>query len=140
MNHEKAKTKGWATRKSRIIRQMAYWSGAYVLTMAVATFGPKLLWDYNQLLTIGAIILNFLAGIGMILVNIRHLNVLDEMMKKIQLEAMGLSLSVAVVAGLSYSLLDITNIIPFDAEIGHLVILIGIVYLASIAVNLRRYQ
>jgi len=140
MNNNNAKTKDWSTRKNRIIYRLAYWSGAYVVTMAVANFGPRLLWDYNQLLTIGAIILNLLAGIGMILVNIQHLNVLDELMKKIQLEAMGLSLGVAIVAGLSYSLLDTTNIIPFDAEIAHLVILVGLVYLTSIVVNLRRYR
>jgi len=140
MNNNNAKTKDWPTRKNRIIYRLAYWSGAYVVTMAVANFGPRLLWDYDQLLTIGAIILNLLAGIGMILVNIQHLNVLDELMKKIQLEAMGLSLGVAIVAGLSYSLLDTTNIIPFDAEIAHLVILVGLVYLTSIFVNLRRYR
>lgn len=135
-----AKSKDWTARKSTIVRHMAYWSGSYVITMALATFGPEFLWDYNQPLTIGGILLNLIAGIGMIVSNIRYLDVLDEMMKKIQLEAMGLSLGVAIVAGLSYSLLDITNIIPFDAEISFLVMLIGVVYLASLAINLRRYR
>lgn len=62
------------------------------------------------------------------------------MMQKVQLEAMGISLGVAVVGGISYFLMDVTNVIPFDAEIGGLVILIGVTYLISVFVNIRMYK
>ena len=76
----------------------------------------------------------------MILANKRHINSLDELQRKIQLEAMGISLGTAVVFGLSYSLLDTTNVITYNADISHLVILIGITYLASILIGNMRYR
>ena len=76
----------------------------------------------------------------MILANKRHLNGLDEMQRKIQLEAMALSLGVGVVGGLSYSMLDVTNVISYDAEISHLVILIGLTYLAGTITGQFRYR
>jgi hypothetical protein len=78
-------------------------------------------------------------GLGMILSNKNYLLKLDELMQRIQLEAMGVTLGIGVVAGLSYSLLDTTNLIAADAEIGFLVLLMGVVYLSSIAISQRRY-
>lgn len=119
--------------------RLGIWTAAWVGTMAIATFGPTYLWDH-QSLTITAVIINLVIGLGLILANIRHLRSLDEMMQRIQLEAMGLALGVAVIAGLSYSLLDTTNIIAADAQISYLVILISIVYLGSVVINMRRYK
>ena len=62
------------------------------------------------------------------------------MMQKVQLEAMGISLGVAIVGGIAYSMMDVTNVIPFDAEIGGLVGLIGITYLVSVFINMKRYK
>lgn len=103
-----------------------FWSGTF--------------WGENNLINLSVILLNIGVGIGMINANIKHLNTLDEMMKKVQLEAMGISLGAAVVGGIAYSMLDATNVIPFDAEIGFLVMLIGISYMISLAINLRRYK
>jgi xanthosine utilization system XapX-like protein len=44
-----------------------------------------------------------------------------------------------VVVGITYSLLDITNLIPMDAEIGILVGFMGITYLIALLVNRKRY-
>jgi hypothetical protein len=61
-------------------------------------------------------------------------------MQKIQLQSMGIALGVGVVGGLTYSTLDITNLIAMDAEIGFLVMLISITYLAAIFINHKRFQ
>ena len=76
----------------------------------------------------------------MIHANKIHLKGLDEMQQKIQMEGMALSLGVGLVCGLSYSLLDTTNLISFDAEISHLVILMGLTYLTGIILGHRRYR
>lgn len=126
------------TRKNTL--NLALWTGAWVITMAISTFGSLLIWKGNNTFTALAILLNFLVGIGMILANIRHLKGLDELQRKIQLEAMGIALGLAVVAGLAYSSLDQTNIISYDAEISHLVILIGVTYMAGILIGNSRYR
>jgi hypothetical protein len=116
------------------------WTLAWLVTMAIAAFGPIFIWEYSKFPTIAAIVINLAVGVGMIFANIRHQKGLDEMHQKIQLEAMGLSLGVGIVAGLSYSLLDTTNVISTDAEISYLVILMGLTYAAGVAAGLRKYR
>ena len=140
MNSNKEHSKDWKARISKATAHLAGWTAGWVITMALAAFGPIYLWDNRQWLTIMAILLNLGIGLGMIVANIRHLQMQDEMMQKIQLQAMALALGVGVVGGLSYSMLDTTNIISSDAEIPYLVILISITYLVSLFVNRRRYQ
>ena len=55
-------------------------------------------------------------------------------------EAMALSLGVGLVVGLSYSTMDVTNLIAFDAEISHLVILVGLTSGVGVFAGLRKYQ
>ena len=126
--------------KKKRLKQLAFWTMLWTLTMAVASFGPKFLWDGNTLLTILAILVNLTIGVGMILMNRKLIMEGDELEKKIQLESMGLTLGLAVVVGLSYSLLDSTNLISMDAEIGFLVIFIGLTYMTSLALNNKKYQ
>lgn len=130
----------WATRNSQNTRMLAYWNGAWVVTMAIATFGPIFLWDSASALTIILIIVNLLVGIGMIVANKRHLQGLDEMHQKIQYQAMALALGVGLVVGLSYSLLDTTNYIAADAEISHLVIVMALTYFIATLIGHRRYR
>ncbi len=119
---------------------MAFWTFAWTASMALATFGPKYIWAENTAFTVIAILLNAGLGAGMILANIRHLKGLDELHQRIQLEAMAVALGVGVVGGLSYSLLDTTNVMQGDAEISVLVILIGLTYLAGSIVGQFRYR
>jgi hypothetical protein len=121
------------------IVQLATWTGLWVISQAIAAFGPMFLWDQQPTLTLIAIIGTLIFGLGMIRANIVHLRSLDELQQKIHLEAMGLTLGLVLVFGLSYSLLDTTNLIPFDAEISVVVIFMGLTYLAAVMVNNWRY-
>ena len=76
----------------------------------------------------------------MILANRKFINSGDELQKKIQLESLGLSLGLAVIVGLSYSLLDQMNLISGNAEISVLVLFIGITYLVTMTVNNKKYK
>lgn len=129
----------WAEQMRKNTRHLAVWTITWTASMAMATFGPMFFWE-SQSLTIIGIILNLGIGIGMILANMRHINGLDEMQKKIQLEAMAIALGVGIITGLSYSLLDQTNVINMDAEISHLVILIGLTYIIAIFIGRIKYK
>lgn len=130
----------WSKQTSRSTVRLATWTILWVVTVAVPAFGPELFWGENDLINLLVILLNVGVGAGMIIANIRHIKMQDEMMQKVQLEAMGISLGVAVVGGIAYSMLDATNVIPMDAEIGFLVMLIGFTYLIALFTNLRRYK
>jgi len=118
---------------------LALWTWSWVATMAIAAFGPKYIWDDHTVLTTLAVSVNFIHGILMIFANRRMFNNFDELERKIHLESLALTLGLAVVVGLSYSLLDTTNLIAFNAEISNLVIFIGLTYLILVTVNTRRY-
>lgn len=133
-------TRNWESSNRKNTLQLGLWTAAWVISLAIATFGPIFIWNGNDSITIFALLVNLLIGIGMILVNIKHLKGLDELQRKIHLEAMGIALGVAVVLGISYSSLDTTNIISYNAEISHLVIVIGLTYLAGVIVGTMRYK
>lgn len=130
----------WTTRTKKNTTNLAVWTTAWTLSMALATFGPKFIWAENLALTVISIGMNILFGVGMILANKRYLDGLDELQRKLQLDAMALALGVGVVGGLAYSLLDTTNVIGQDAEIGLLVILISLTYLITLVIGLKRYK
>ena len=119
---------------------LALWTTLWVTTLALVVFGNLYLWSDNNTITIILLIINLLIGVGMIIANIKHLKSLDELQRKIHLEAMGLALGIALILGISYSTMDVTNLINFDAEISHLVIVIGLSYFAGVVIGQYRYR
>ncbi len=120
--------------------QLGLWTGAWVLTTAFAAFGPKFFWEFNTPLTILGVLINLGIGFGMILANKRYLNGLDELMRKIQLEAMAISLGVGLVCGLSYELLEDIKLITFEPEVSHLIMLMALTYMVGLIAGNRRYK
>jgi hypothetical protein len=53
---------------------------------------------------------------------------------------MGIALGVGLVGGMAYSTMDVTDVIPGDAEISFLVILISLTYLVSVVVGVRKFK
>ena len=131
---------GWSQNLHKSTATMARWTFGWLLTMALATFGPALIWDGKVTLTLAAVALNLIAGGGMIIANKNHLRSMDELQQKIHLESMALSLGVVLIGGLAYSTLDIANVISFDAEISHIVFLMGFTYLITMLRLNRKYQ
>ena len=130
----------WAASNKRNVVVLGYWTLAWVLSTALAVFGPKLIWDFQTTLTILGVLLNLGIGFGMILANKRHLQGLDEMHRKIFLDAGALSLGVGLVCGLSYDVLEDIRLITFEPEIAHLVILMCLTFLVGMISGHRKYQ
>jgi hypothetical protein len=130
----------WQANVKRQTVKLAWWTTAWVLSMAVATFGPHFLWGDSRGITIAGIAANLLIGFGMIRAFRNHLRSLDELDQKIQLEALSFTLGVVLVVGLAYSNLDVSNIITSDAEISYLVILMSLTYMGAIAFGKRKYR
>ncbi|SKB39001.1 hypothetical protein SAMN05660776_0904 [Salegentibacter holothuriorum] len=126
--------------RKKNLYNLAIWTWSWVATLAIATFGSKYIWDDHRVLTALAVSVNFVHGILMIIANRKMFNNFDELERKIHLESLALTLGLAVVVGLSYSLLEVTNLIANDAEISNLVIFIGLTYLILVTINTRRYR
>lgn len=132
-------TQNNSTQIKKATSTLALWTGLWVVSLAIATFGPIFIWNENIMWSLIMIITNTAIGGGMIWANVKHINVLDELQKKIQLDAMGIALGVGIVGGLSYSVLDIANVISGDAEIGFLVMLISFSYIIALLIGRNRY-
>jgi len=140
MNHANPRPTDWVTINKRNTARLAYWTSAWVMTMALAAFGPRFIWDFATLPTIMALIVNLGIGFGMIMSNSRYLQGLDEMHRKIFLDASAFTLGVGLVCGLSYELLDSTKLISFQPEISHLVVLMCLTFLVGLVFGHRKYQ
>ena len=121
-------------------KNIGVWTLLWLATLALATFGPKFIWEENVTWSMLAILINTLIGVGLIKAHMKHLNALDELQKKVHLDAMGIALGVGIVGGLSYSVMDIANVIPGDAEICYLVMLISISYMIALVIGKKRYS
>lgn len=130
----------WESNQKKNTIRLGYWTFAWVVTMAIAAFGPKLIWDFATLPTVVGVIFNLAVGFGMIMANKRHLRGLDEMHQKIFLEAGALTLGVGLVCGLSYELLEDIRLITFEPQISHLVVLMCMTFLGGMIAGQRKYQ
>ena len=116
------------------------WSLAWVLTTALAAFGPKVFWDFHTGLTVFGVLINVGVGFGMIFATKRHLQGLDEMHQKIFRDAAVLSLGVGLVCASSYELLEDIQLITFQPEISHIIILMCLTFLVGMIAGHRKYR
>lgn len=140
MKQHKTETSEWEAKSSNNSVRLLSWTAAWVLTMALAAFGPKLIWDFHTVATVLGVLLNLAVGFGMILATKRHLQGLDEMQQKIFRDAAVLSLGVGLVCALSYELLEDIRLITFEPEISHVIILMTLTFLVGMIIGKRKYR
>jgi len=126
------------TKKNTL--RLFLWTVAWVLATAGVAFGSKNLWNFNTWLTIIAVLIHIGLGLGMIRVFKQYLLGLDELQRKIQLDAMALSLGIGLVLGCSYEMLEDIKLIPFEPEIPHLLIMMSLTYVVGTVLGHRKYQ
>jgi hypothetical protein len=119
------------------LARLALWTVAWAATLALAKFGPRL-WDSAPAASWAAVVINLAVGIGWIVAHARYLRGIDELQRKIMLDALAVTLGVGWVAGFAYVVADGADLIAHDAEIGLFAALLGVVYvLASMAGHMR---
>ena len=81
-------------------------AGAWLAATALMKFGPKFLWNQVLAFTLLAIGLDVVVGVGMILANKKYVAELDELQQKVYLNALGMTVGVALIAGVPYAVMD----------------------------------
>ena len=140
MNQSRLMENGYESRIRTSTIRLAQWTGAWGAATALMAFGPKFLWNKALVLTLLSVGLNVAVGIGMILANKKYLNELDELQRKVHLNALAIAVGVAVIAGIPYSVMDAYDVLSVHAEIGHLVILMSLTYFVSYLYGAWRYR
>jgi len=140
MTKQECEKNNYQTKNNANTVKLRNWTIAWVVTMAIATFAPKFIWDFNTALTITAVIINLAVGFKMLIANRDYLRGLDEMQRTILLEAMALALGVGLVVGLSYTMLENIKLIAYKPEIPHIVFIMVITYGLAVVSGHRKYQ
>tara|TARA_B100000780_G_scaffold138673_1_gene97037 strand:- start:7888 stop:8274 length:387 start_codon:yes stop_codon:yes gene_type:complete len=118
---------------------MLAWTFAWVASIAFLTGGVNSLWDSLLITKIGLLI-NLAIGIGMIIANKNLFKTYDELQKKIQFEAMAVTLGLVVVVGLVYEVSFDFGVINKEPEFEYLMLFISFSYIASNIINAKRYS
>ena len=120
--------------------RLAFWTLAWVATLALARFGPRLLWDFQPVASRAAVAINLAAGVGWIVAHASFLRAIDELQRKIMQDALAVTLGVGWVGGFAYVAADAADLIARDVEIGVLTALLAAVYVLAIAFGQLRYR
>lgn len=139
MSNTQQKT-DWEIKQSKNISRLRNITALWLASFALAAFGPKFIWDFNTLFTIFALLVSIGIGFLMVLANKNFLQGVDELQRKIQTDAMGITLGLGLILGSSYELLEDIKLITYEPEISHLMIMMCLIYLVSIILGQRKYQ
>jgi len=118
---------------------MLAWCFAWVASLAFLSAGVNYLWDSLLITKIGLLI-NLAIGIGMIIAHKNLFKTYDELQKKIQFEAMAITLGLAVVVGNTYEISFDFGVINSEPEFEYLIIFISFIYITSTIINSRKYK
>jgi hypothetical protein len=121
-------------------KSLAIWTGAWLLSLALVAFGPKFIWDFAELITICAIVINLFMGYKMIMANKQHLLDLDELQQRIHFVSMAFSLGVSMVFGAVFGLLEAVRLVEFAPNPSSVLFVMGISYSLAMVVANRKYS
>jgi hypothetical protein len=140
MNQLRSPQNGYESRIRTNVISLFRWCGAWAGTCVLLAFGPKFLWNKALVFTLLAIGLNVCVGIGTIVANKKYFQNLDELQRRVHLNSLAITVGVAMIAGFPYSVMDAYHVIPFHANISHLMVLMSLTYGASNLYGTRRYR
>ncbi|MBT4853313.1 MAG: hypothetical protein HOJ30_09780 [Halieaceae bacterium] len=106
-------------------------TGIWVASVALLTFGPKVWWEYHVLTTLLAIALNLLTGAMMLLAFFRHLKSMDELQRQTHLEAMALTLGITMIFTVVYGSLPTAQLLA-DTHPTNILFVMGITYMLAV--------
>ena len=115
------------------------WTLAWVVSLAFLTGAENTLWNDLIYTKIGLLI-NLVIGIVMIVAYKNLFKTYDELQKKIQFEAMAITLGLAVVVGLTYEVSFDFGVIDKEPEFEYLMLFICFSYVASTIISATRYK
>ena len=128
-----------AARTRQSNREIFIWTLSWVVSLAIVAFAPKFVWDFAPTYTLIALVINLFLGYKMIIANKRSLERMDELQRRIHFNAMAISLGVSMVFGAAFGLLEGVRLISFSPNPSGILFVMGISYIISVFVGLRKY-
>ena len=138
MKEETTET-GFDTRYVKINIRLLCWIFAWVGTMVLVDKAVLYEWYSSDLISMVGIVINAGIGFGVIVTFMRYLDEIDELQRKIQLDALALSMGVGFVGTFTYSLLVTAQIVT-DNEVSDIMLVMTVTYIVGIIVGQVRYR
>ena len=114
---------------------------AWLATLALAQFGPELLWGENlTALSWAAIALNILAGVVWIVSFAFFLRTIDELERKILLDAFTVTLGAGFVFAMAYAAASSAGLVPENFSIALFAVVLSVIYLLAFVAGKIRYR
>lgn len=127
--------------QNKTTAQLALWTLAWLVTLAVARFGPELLWGaQQQAASWVAVALNVLVGIVWIVAFARFLRALDDLWRKIMEDALAVTLGAGWVIGFAYVVASGVGLLASAPNVALFPVLLGVVYVMAVIVGRIRYR
>ena len=112
----------------------------WVMTIALAQFGPALLWNHQPVLSWAAVGLTLVTGAAWIVAHGLYLRAGDDLHRKISLDALAIALGVGVVSMLSYASAKTAGLMAFESDIAVFTGVIAVTYIVMMVVGTVRYR
>jgi len=143
MNQSKPPESGYRSRMRTSTKRLFRWHGWWAAATLLMCFGPGFLWHRALGLTLLAVGLDVAVGVGMILATKKFIMELDELQRKIFLNALGIAVGVGLIVGVPWTVMDAYHVIhshALHANFGLLVVLQGLTFLATLLYGTWRYR
>ena len=115
------------------------WCISWVASFTLLLIGTDYLWDSLIITKIGLLI-NLSIGICMLIANKNLFKTYDELQKKIQYEAIAITLGLTVLVGITYDVSFEFGVTKSELEFEYLMFFMCFTYMASIIINSLRYR
>jgi hypothetical protein len=116
-----------------------FWLLAWAVSLGVISYFSELNWYSATWIKITGFVINCLIGVGMIFAFKRFVSKADELERKIQLEALALSVGVTLVFFSSYSILQISFEIA-DLSPSYLIVAMSLGYAIGLIMGRKRFR
>lgn len=116
------------------------WTVAWAASLALARFGPEVWGDSRPAATWAAVVANLIVGFGWIVAFTRFLRALDDLERKIMLDALAVTLGVGWVVGFGYVVTDLAGLVSLEMGVAALPVFMGVVFVVAFVVSRLRYR
>lgn len=131
---------GYQSRIRTSTRRLFRWHGLWAAATLLMAFGPGFLWHRALAPTLLAVGLDVAVGVGMVLATKKYVEELDDLQRRIFLNALGIAVGIGLIVGVPFSVMDAYHVIHFHVNFGLLVILMSLTFLASLLYGTWRYR
>lgn len=139
MNHALSKRSDYDRRSIRDNLALVGWTFAWMASLTVSNNAAQHDWWSAEWITWLSIAFNFALGVWLMMRFLRLLRGMDDLQRKIQLDALAFSFGVTLVGTITYSLLVTWGYIT-DEEVTDIFMLMCVTYSASTVFSTLRYR